>query len=69
MFKSLFKSPGGTFSSVFGTSEDKRNQETSLHTGNLAPRKPLKCDLTAYHGTYCQEEKPLPSSADGGSSE
>ena len=65
----MFKSPGGKFSSVFGTSKDKRNQETSLHTGNLAPRKLLDYDLTAYFGTYCQEEKPLPSPADGGSSE
>ena len=66
----MFKSPGGKFSSVFGTSKDKRNsQETSLHTGNLAPRKALKYDLTAHHGTYCQEEKPLSSPADGGSSE
>ena len=65
----MFKSPGGKFSSVFGTCKDKRNLETSLHTGNLAPRKLLKYDVTAYHGTYCQEEKPLPSPADGVSSE
>ena len=51
----MFKSQGEKVSSVFGTSKDKRNQETSLHTGNLAPRKLLKYDLTAYHGTYCQE--------------
>ena len=61
----MFKSQGEKVSSVFGTSKDKRNQETSLHTGNLAQRKLL----IAYHGTYCQEEKLLPSPADGGSSE
>ena len=65
----MFKSQGEKVSSVFGTSKGKRNQETSLHTGNLAPRKLLKYDLTAYHGTSCQEEKPLRSPADGGSSE
>ena len=64
----MFKSPGEKVYSVFGTKKHKRNQETSLHTGNLAPRKLLKYDLTAYHGTYCQEEKSLPSPADGGSS-
>ena len=62
------KSQGGKFSSVFGTSKDKRNQETPLHTENTAPRKLLKYYLTAYHDTYCQEEKyPLPFPADGGS--
>ena len=65
----MFKSLGGKFSSVFGTSKDKRNQETSLHTGNLALRKLSKYDLTAYHGIYCQGGKPLPSPAGGGSSE
>ena len=65
----MFKSQGGKFSSVFGTSKDKRNQVTPLHTGNLAPRKLLKYHLTAYHGTFCQEENPLSSLADGGSSE
>ena len=53
----MFKSQGGKFSSVFGTSKDKRNPETPLHTGNSAPRKLLKYDWTAYHGTYCQEGK------------
>ena len=53
----MFKSRGGKFSSVFGTSKDKINQETPWHTGNSAPRKLLKYYLTAYHGTYCQEEK------------
>ena len=52
----MFKSRGGKFSSVFGTSKDKINQETPWHTGNSAPRKLLKYYLTAYHGTYCQEE-------------
>ena len=56
----MFKSQGGKFSSVTGTSKDKRNQETFLHTENLAPRKLLKYYLTAYHGTF---------PADGGSSE
>ena len=40
--KIMFKSRGGKFSSVFGTSKDKRNQETPSHTGNSAPRKLLK---------------------------
>ena len=53
----MFKSLGGKFSSVFVASKDKRNQETPLHTGNSAPRKLLKYYLTAYHRTYCQEEK------------
>ena len=44
----MFKSQGGKFSSVFGTSKDKRSQETPLHTGNSAPRKLLKYYLTAY---------------------
>ena len=65
----MFKSQGGKFSSVFRTRKDKRNQVTSLHTGNLAPRKLLEYHLTTYHGTFCQEENPLPSPADGGSSE
>ena len=52
----MLKSQGGKFSSVFGTSKDKRNQETPLHTQNSAQRKLLKYYLTAYHGTYCQEE-------------
>ena len=45
----MFKSQGGKFSSVFGTSKDKRNQETLLQTGNSAPRKLIKYYLTAYH--------------------
>ena len=65
----MFKSQGGKFSSVFGTTKDKRNQVHPLHTGTLAPRKLLKYYLTAYHYTFCQEENPLPSPADGGSSE
>ena len=65
----MFKSQGGKFSSVFGTSKDKRNQVTPLHTGKLAPRKLLSFYLTAHHGTFCQEENPLSSPADGGSSE
>ena len=65
----MFNSQGGKFSSVFGTSKDKRNQGTPLHTGNVAPRKHLKYYLTAYHGTHCKEENPLPSPANGGSSE
>ena len=65
----MFKSQGRKFSSVFGTSKDKSNQGTPLHTGNLAPRKLLKYYLTAYHDTFCQEENPLRSPADGGSSE
>ena len=60
----MFKSKGGKFSSVYGTSKDKRNQVIPLHTGNLAPRKLLKYYLTGYHGTFCQEENPLPSPAD-----
>ena len=60
----MFKSQGGKFSSVYGTSEDKRNQVIPLHAGNLAPRKLLKYYLTAYHGTFCQEENPLPSPSD-----
>ena len=62
-------SQGGKFSSVFGTNKYKRNQVTPLHTRNLAPKKLSKYYLTAYHGTFCQEEDPLPSPADGGSSE
>ena len=65
----MFKSQGGKFSSVFRTSKDKRNQVTPLHAGNLKERKLLKYYLTAYHGTSCQEENPLPSPADCGSSE
>ena len=61
----MFKSQGGKFSSVFVTGKDKRNQETPLHTGNSAPRKLLKYNLTAYF----QEESPLPFPANGGSSE
>ena len=53
----MFKSKGGKFSSVVGTSKDKGNQETPLYTVNSAQRKLLKYDLTAYYGTYCQEEK------------
>ena len=67
--KIMFKSQGGKFSSVFGTSKYKRNEVTPLHAGNLAPRKLLKYCLTAYRGTFCQEENPLPSPADGVSSE
>ena len=63
----MFKSQGGKLSSVFETSKDKRNQETPLHTGISALRKLLKYYLTAYHGSYCQEKKPLPSPVDGGS--
>ena len=44
----MFKSQGGKFSSVFEISKDKRNQGTPLHTY-----------LTAYHGTFCQEENQL----------
>ena len=51
----MFKSQGGKFSSVFGTR--KTNQETPFHTENSASRKLLKHDLTACHGTYCQEEE------------
>ena len=65
----MFRSQGGTFSSVFGIDKDERNQGTPLHTGTLVPRKLLKYYLTAHHGTFCQEENPLPSPADGGSSE
>ena len=65
----MFKSQGGKFSSVFGTSKDKRNQVTPLHAGYLAPSKLLKYYLTAYYGTFCQEENPVPSPADGRSSE
>ena len=45
----MFKSQVGKFSSVFGTSKDKRNQETtlSLATGNSVPRKLVKYDLAA----------------------
>ena len=80
----MFESQGGKFSLVFGTSKDKRNQVTLFHAGNLKERKllthvcviqktpcgiGLKYYLTAYHGTFCQEENPLPSPADSGSSE
>ena len=65
----MFKSQGGKFFSVFGINKDKRNQGTPLHSGNLAPRKLLKYYLTAYHGTFCEEESLLPSPAYGGSSE
>ena len=54
----MFKFKGEKFSSVFGTSKDKRNQETPLHTWNLAPRKLSKYYLTAYYGIYCQEKIP-----------
>ena len=53
----MFKSQGGKFSSVLGTSKDTRNQETPLHTGKSAPKKISEYYLTTYHGTYCQEEK------------
>ena len=53
----MLKSQGGKFSPVYRTSKDKRNQKTPLHTGNPAPRKLLKYYLTAYYGSYCQEEK------------
>ena len=65
----MFKSQGGKFSSVFGISKDKRNQGTPLHTGNLAPIKLLKYYLTAYHGTFCEEENPPPSPTNSSSSE
>ena len=55
----MFMSQGGKFSSVFEISKNKRNQGTPWHTGNLAPRKLLKYYLTAYHGTFCQEENQL----------
>ena len=56
--------------SFLQTSEDKRNQVTPLHTGKLASGKLLKYYLTtAYYGTSCQEENPLLSASDGGSSE
>ena len=67
--KIMFKSQGGKFSLVFGTSKNKRNQVTPLHAANLKEKKLLKYYLTAYHGTFCQEENPLPSPADSGSSE
>ena len=38
----MFKSQGGKFSSVFGTSKDKSYQETLLLTGNSAPKKAFK---------------------------
>ena len=44
--KIMFKSQGGKFSSVFGTSKDKRNQDVSQDTGNLTLRKLLKYYLT-----------------------
>ena len=66
----MLKSQGGRFSLVFGTSKDKRNQGTPSHTANweLGSKKVLKYCLTAYYGTHCQQENPLPSPVDGGSS-
>ena len=56
----MFKSQGGKFSSVFGTSKDTRNQETPLHIGNSVPKKLLMA-LTL------RNKNPLPFPADGGS--
>ena len=46
-----------SFLQSLGQAKIKEIKKLLLHTGNLAPRKLSKYDLTAYHGTYCQEEK------------
>ena len=53
----MFKSQVRKFSSVLGQAKIKEIKKLPLHTGNSATRKLLKYDLTAYRGTYCQEEK------------
>ena len=66
----MFKSQGGKFCSVFGTSKDKRNQEAPLHTGNSAPRKLLKIlfDCLPWQLVLTVRKKnPLPSPVNGDS--